>query len=115
MLKKTPEIVAEARISLQTLTAIEAKEKYHEIGGVVLDVREPAEYQAKAAKGTVNVPRGILESKMPELYSDEKTPIFIHCASGARATFAAEQLQRIGYENVWVITCGIDQVVSSFD
>lgn len=115
MLKKIPEIIAEARIKLQTLTAEQALAKHKELGGIVLDVREESEYQQKAAKGTVHIPRGVLESKMPMLYSDENMPIFIHCASGVRATFAAEQLQRIGYKNVWVITCKVDDVMTSFE
>lgn len=115
MLKKIPEIIAEARLNLNTLTASQALAKHKELGGVVLDVREPEEYAQKCATGTINVPRGILESKMPALYSDENTPIFIHCASGARATFAAEQLARIGYSNVWVITCKVDDVITSFE
>ena len=115
MLKTMPELVAEARANLNTLTADEASAMQKAQGGVIIDVRDEGEYQSKAAKGTVHVSRGMLESKMPTLYPDASTPIFIHCASGGRATFAAEQLQRMGYENVWVITCKVDDVITALN
>jgi len=48
--------------------------------------------------------------KMLQLHPNEDLAIFIHCATGARATFAAEQLHRVGYTNVWVITSMLDDV-----
>jgi len=110
MLKKIPEIIAELKKSLNTLTAKEAAIKCAEINGIMIDVREPAEYQKQSADSAINIPRGILEMKMLELYPNAEQAIFIHCASGVRATFAAEQLLRVGYQNVWVITCKIEDV-----
>jgi phage shock protein E len=56
----------------------------------------------------------LLEMKMLQLHPDENLAIFIHCATGARATFAAEQLIRVGYKNVWVVTCMLDDVCCVF-
>jgi len=47
---------------------------------------------------------------MLQNYKNENLAIFIHCASGARAILAAEQLERIGYKNVWAITCTLEEV-----
>ena len=52
--------------------------------------------------------------KMLKMYPDENLAIFIHCATGARATFAAEQLTRVGYKNVWVVTCVLDEIFDVF-
>ncbi|WP_338027404.1 rhodanese-like domain-containing protein [Colwellia maritima] len=81
---------------------------------MIIDVREPEEFAAKAGKNTINIPRGLLEMKMLQLYPDENLAIFIHCATGARATFSAEQLKRVGYKNVWVITCMLDDICCAF-
>jgi len=81
-----------------------------ENNGLLLDVREPAEVNAKPATNSINIPRGVLEMKLLEMCQDATKPIYIHCASGARATLSAIQLQRLGFENVNVITCGIDDV-----
>ena len=41
-------------------------------------------------------------------------PIYLHCATGGRATLAAEQLQRIGYNKVTVISCKAENVCDTF-
>ena len=113
MLKKIPEIIAQARLSLNTITAQEAVAKCKAVDGIMVDVREPAEYAQKSALGTINIPRGVLEMKMLELCPNDEQAIFIHCATGARATFSAEQLLRVGYKNVWVITCKLEDICAS--
>ncbi len=110
MLKTIPEVVAQAKQSLNTITAADAFIKCKHDNGIIIDVREPAEFAEKAASNTINIPRGLLEMKMLQMHPDEDLAIFVHCATGARATFAAEQLNRVGYKNVWVITCTLDDI-----
>lgn len=114
MLKTIPEIITKARESLNTITAADAAMKCKNENGIAIDVREPAEFDEKSANGTINIPRGLLEMKMLKLYPNEDLAIFIHCATGARATLAAEQLNRVGYKNVWVITSMLDDVCCVF-
>ena len=113
MLKKIPELVAELRQHVPCLTAQEAAAKCKALQGVLIDVREPSEFVKQPAQGAVNIPRGVLEMQATVKFPDATTPIFIHCATGGRATFAAEQLQRVGYQNVWAITCNAEVVVEA--
>jgi rhodanese-related sulfurtransferase len=113
MLKTIPEVLAQVRESLNTVTAKQANAQSKTSNGVIIDVREPNEFAQRSAAGTINIPRGLLEMKMLQLHPDAELAIFIHCATGARATFAGEQLQRVGYENVSVITCDLDGVCSA--
>jgi len=110
MLKSIPSLLPEIRKSIQCITAQEGIAQCKAEGGILIDVREPGEFMQKSAGDAINIPRGILEMKALELYPDEKQPIYIHCATGARASLAAEQLVRLGYRNVWAITCKLDQV-----
>ena len=114
MLKTIPEVIAQARQSLNTITAVDAAKKCEKDNGIIIDVREPAEFAQRAASNTINIPRGLLEMKMLQMHPDENLAIFIHCATGARAIFAAEQLNRVGYKNVWAITCKLDDVCCAF-
>lgn len=114
MLKTIPEVIAKARESLNTITAADAVLKCKNDKGIIIDVREPAEFNEKSARGAINIPRGLLEMKMLQMHPNEDLAIFIHCATGARATFAAEQLKRVGYKNVWVITSMLDDVCCVF-
>jgi phage shock protein E len=110
MLMTVPELLAQARASLQLLDAASALLDCERKGGVLIDVREPGEVQGKASMGAVNFPRGVVEMMVLEKFKDPTQPIYVHCASGGRAVLAAEQLQRLGYSDVTAITCGIDVI-----
>ena len=110
MLMTVPELLAKVKTELRLLDAASALPECERKGGVLIDVREPSEVQAKSSNGAANIPRGVVEMMVLEKFKDPTQPIYIHCASGARAALAAEQLQRLGYSDVTAITCGIDTI-----
>ena len=110
MLRNLQEILEEARDNLRCISAVTAIAEAKENKGVLIDVREPVEAQAKSVVASINIPRGVLEMKISDLASSAEHPIYLHCASGGRAVLAAEQLARMGYSNISVITCPIDTI-----
>jgi molybdopterin/thiamine biosynthesis adenylyltransferase/rhodanese-related sulfurtransferase len=78
-------------------------------GTVVLDVREPDEYEQGAIPGAVHIPRGHLESGIEGRVPDRTTPILIHCAGGARSAFAAKTLTELGYTDVVSVAGGFNK------
>lgn len=107
-----------------TMTALdlvaEAKSKITEIdlaaaqnampNALLLDVREPAEFDAGRMPGAINIPRGLLEFKIgdhPQL-SQRDCDILIYCKTSGRAVLAALNLQRMGYVGVRSIHGGFD-------
>ncbi len=113
MLKTIPELIALCKDNIQTVSVAEALNNTDKC--VIIDVREPTEFLTKALNNSINIPRGMLEMKMVALYPDENTKIFIHCATGARAVLATEQLTRVGYKNVKALTCTLDDLCSAQD
>ena len=113
MLKTIADLLVETKLTIQCINAEEAAVKCKEMQGVLIDVREPVEAAQQAVNGAILVPRGILEMKMLTLYPDADKAIFVHCASGVRACLAAEQLVRMGYNNVWAITCKLDAICAA--
>ena len=69
-------------------------------GHVVLDVREPDEYQEGALVGAIHIPRGHLESQIEARIIDKATPVVVYCAGGVRSVFAAKTMAELGYEKV---------------
>lgn len=105
MLRSVPDLIAEAdveRVSIDDALAID--------GVVIIDVREPQEAAQRPAAGIINIPRGVLEMQITGVTQDSEAPICVHCASGARAILAAEQLLRLGYTNVRAINSSIDEI-----
>lgn len=82
---------------------------------LILDVREPTEFDAMHIAGSMNVPRGILESACewdyeetePELVRAREREIVVVCRSGNRSILAAHSLQVLGYENVVSLQTGV--------
>jgi molybdopterin/thiamine biosynthesis adenylyltransferase/rhodanese-related sulfurtransferase len=69
-------------------------------GHIVLDVREPDEYQEGAIAGAIHIPRGHLESQVENRLTDKTAPVVVYCAGGVRSAFAARTMQELGYLTV---------------
>jgi len=78
-------------------------------GALVLDVREPEEYEQGAIPGALHIARGTLESSIESRVPDKSVPILIHCASGVRSVFAAKTLAELGYEDVVSMAGGFNK------
>lgn len=68
-------------------------------GDVVLDVRRPEEFEASHVVGAVNMPVYELLGRITELPSAR---IWVHCATGYRASVAASLLDRAGRDVVLI-------------
>ncbi len=69
-------------------------------GAIVLDVREPDEYDEGALPGAIHIPRGHLEAQIENRIADKTAPIVVYCAGGVRSAFAAKTLGELGYTDV---------------
>lgn len=75
---------------------------------LIVDVREPYEFYAMHIPGSINVPRGILESAcewdyeetVPELVRGRDREIVVVCRSGYRSILASHVMQVLGF--TWV-------------
>ncbi len=82
---------------------------------LLLDVREPYEFEAMHINGAINVPRGILETAceydyeetVPELVEAREREIIVICRSGKRSVLAARVMQQMGYKNVKSLKTGM--------
>ena len=69
-------------------------------GHLLLDVREPDEYEQGAIPNSLHIPRGNLESNVENRVTDRDQPMVVMCAGGVRSAFAADTLQQLGYTDV---------------
>ncbi len=116
--KSASQIVAEARQTIPEITVAQAKEELDQGQvGLVLDVREPAEWEKGHIPGVVLAPRGMLEwyadpttpYAKPELTTKQDSRIIVSCASGGRSMLAAETLKKMGYTNVVNMAGGFNE------
>jgi adenylyltransferase/sulfurtransferase len=98
---------AEAQESLvPTITALQLKGKFDQGERFVLvDVREPYEYDICRIPGARLIPLGELPSRMSEL--DSADEIVLQCKSGMRSARALKLLQEAGFAKLWNVEGGI--------
>jgi rhodanese-related sulfurtransferase len=63
---------------------------------LILDVREPLEFEAGHLEGAVNISLGDLRERMDELPRDRE--ILTYCAVGQRSYYAARALAQHGFD-----------------
>ncbi|MGH2718073.1 MAG: rhodanese-like domain-containing protein [Actinomycetota bacterium] len=109
------ETVAAAKERVREIDPTEAKELAEGQGAIILDVREPHEWDDAHIEGAILVPLGQLQSAAdpnspsadPRLTEHKGTPIVAQCETGKRSAVAADILMNLGYENVSSMTGGI--------
>jgi len=115
-MKHFTDLIAEALPEVEELFPWDLEEKLEENSDLILlDVREPSEFDALHIQGSLNVPRGILESACdwdydetePELAAGREREIIVICRSGNRSVLAAQTMQRMGFKHVASLKTGI--------
>ena len=72
----------------------------------LLDVREPAEWQAAHVADSVHIPMRTVSGRLDEL--DREQTFVVMCHSGVRSLRVAEYLAASGYARVFNLSGGID-------
>ena len=105
MSKTAAEMVGEAKTQVEGISPQDAAAEITAGRAVVLDVREPVEWE-QHIEGAVQIPRGLLEfaadpaspRHKPEL--DPSARVITYCRSGGRGALAAQTLKTLGFQNV---------------
>ena len=75
------------------------------VNPVLLDVREPWEYETCRIAGALSIPMRTLPARLQEL--NEETPIVCICHHGARSMQVAGFLEQNGFREVANLTGGV--------
>jgi len=95
------ELLTQTKAEIREITTAVAQERVEsEPTAVVLDVREPDEWEQGAIPGSIHIPRGHLETQIENRVPDKATPLIVFCAGGVRSAFAAKTLGELGYADV---------------
>jgi len=82
---------------------------------MLVDIREPYEFDAMHIQNSLSAPRGILETAcefnfeetIPELASAREMEVVVICRSGNRSILTAAVMQQLGYQNVSSLKTGL--------
>jgi rhodanese-related sulfurtransferase len=111
MAKHTPlflKLVDDARARVRELTVADVKRKldagehFH-----LIDVREESEWAAGHLPKAEYLGKGIIERDIEQRIPDTSAEIVLYCGGGYRSALAADNLQKMGYTNVWSMDGGV--------
>jgi rhodanese-related sulfurtransferase len=67
---------------------------------LLVDTREDNEWAAGHVKDAVHMSRGIIERDIEAKVPDKAAKMVLYCGGGFRSALVADNLQKMGYENV---------------
>jgi molybdopterin/thiamine biosynthesis adenylyltransferase/rhodanese-related sulfurtransferase len=101
------ELLKEAKSHVREVHGQDVEDRLGDV--VLLDVREPDEYEQGALPGAVHLPRGNLEFQVEGRLPDKSAPVVVYCAAGVRSVFAAKTLSDLGYHDVVSLAGGFNR------
>jgi rhodanese-related sulfurtransferase len=97
---------AKQRVRELTVDQVKAKldrgERFH-----LVDVREESEWAKDHLPGAVHLGKGVIERDVEQRIPDAGAEIVLYCGGGFRSALAADNLQKMGYTNVWSMDGGV--------
>lgn len=114
-MKTFKQLIAETAERVNEIFPWDLEEMLESQQPILVDVREPYEYEAMHIEHSINVPRGILETAcewdydetVPELVNARNKPVVVMCRSGFRSVFTADIMQQLGYKEVYSLKTGL--------
>ena len=100
-------LVREAKSRIREVSVEETRTRISADEAVrLIDVREDNEWEAGHAQGAHHMGRGIIERDIEQLVPDKAAELILYCGGGYRSALAADNLQRMGYTNVYSMAGG---------
>lgn len=108
-MKTAQDLVAEAKSQISEIALEQAPEAI-KLADVLVDVREPEEFNAGHIQGAMNIPRGLLEFKLTadSALQDRSLKVVVYCKNSGRSALSALAMKAMGYLHVESIAGGIE-------
>lgn len=101
------QLVQDAKRRVRELSVADVKAKldrgdtFH-----LVDVREESEFARDHLPGAVHMGKGVIERDIEQRIPDTGAEIILYCGGGYRSALSADNLQKMGYTNVWSMDGG---------
>lgn len=103
--KEFLELAEDAKSRIREISVAETVKRI-EAGANLIDVREDNEWEAEHAKNAAHLGRGIIERDIIGKFPDKSVELILYCGGGYRSALAADNLQKMGYTNVFSMAGG---------
>lgn len=93
------------------ITYVEAKDKMKKDAlAILIDVRSKQEYDEYHLEGAICIPTYELKTAISNITINKEQTLIVYCQTGARSKKAVNMLRKMGYQNLYEIAGGIEQL-----
>jgi rhodanese-related sulfurtransferase len=92
---------------IREIGAMEATQLINRRNALMLDLREPKEYEGGRVPNAVHLPQSQLASRGHELKKLTGRPVIAYCDRGQRSRMAAGALTKLGFAEVYTLRGGL--------
>lgn len=103
--KEFEKLVNDIRPNVKEISVEETLDRINR-GATLIDVREDNEFEAEHAQGAEHIGRGVLERDIVWKHPDKNEELILYCGGGYRSALAADNIQKMGYTNVFSMIGG---------
>lgn len=89
------------------VSTLQATQLINQGKGVIVDVREPAEFAAGHLRDAKNIPLKELSNRTSELDKFKSKTVILVCETGVRSAKAAAQLKKAGFAEAFSLDGGV--------
>lgn len=82
-------------------------EEFIKSGATIIDVRSKQEYDEGHIDGAILIPEYEIKEKVENIVKNKDEKILVYCSSGTRSKKAKEELEDLGYKNVYNLKDGV--------
>lgn len=101
-------LVTESKRCIQEITPQKLKEKIdHQEPMQIIDVREYNEWETGYIPTAIHLSKGIIERDIEKKIHDLNAQIVVYCSGGFRCALVADNLQKMGYTQVYSLDTGL--------
>lgn len=93
-------LVDDALTRIDEITPDEVSKKLNDDDFILYDVREQDEWRKSHIAGAKYLGKGVIERDIEDEVHDTDKEIVLYCGGGYRSALAADNLQKMGYNNV---------------
>ena len=77
---------------------------------MLIDVRSRQEYEEGHLNSAINIPLYNIKNEMERKVLNKSSIIIVYCSSGNRSKKAKIEMENLGYENVYNLRGGLDNI-----
>lgn len=101
------DLVADAKFRITEINVHSLADKLTKVPLHLIDVRELDEYKQGAIPHAMHLSKGTIERDIEKLIADKTAAIVVYCSGGFRSCLVADNLQKMGYQQVASLMGGI--------